>query len=156
QIIFQASVALYDRGQPVDLVTLAEQLKEQKHIEDIGGYSYLAELLDAAPTAANAEYYARIVRDKAIARHLLHAGIEIARDASDQALPAEELLQAAERKIFAIAQTGMSGEVVPGRKAVGEAYLRIDARQQRGNNSSGVLTGFIDLDKELVALMNSE
>src|SRR5689334_18450094 len=64
QKIFQAITTLYDKGQPVDLVLLADYLKDQKQIDDIGGYAYLAELWDAAPTAANAEYYARIVRDK--------------------------------------------------------------------------------------------
>src|SRR5438093_12093084 len=59
QKIFQGMVTLYDRGHPVDMVTLAELLNEQKHIEDVGGYPYLAELWDAAPTAANAEHYAR-------------------------------------------------------------------------------------------------
>src|SRR5262245_52597423 len=72
QTIFQAISALYDRGHPVDLVMLAELLKDQQQIEDVGGYGYLAELCDAAPTAANAEYYARIVRDKAIVRNLIH------------------------------------------------------------------------------------
>src|SRR5262245_35350465 len=64
QKIFQAISDLYDKGQPADIVMLAELFKERKQIEDIGGYGYLGELWDAAPTAANAEYYARIVRDK--------------------------------------------------------------------------------------------
>src|SRR5262249_13240697 len=87
QKIFQAILSLYDKGHPVDLVMLAEVLKEQKHIEDIGGYSYLGELWDAAPTAANAEYYARIVRDRAIVRSLIHASTEILRDSYDQIQP---------------------------------------------------------------------
>src|SRR5438552_4052025 len=61
--IFQGIFTLHDRGNPVDLVTLAEWMREQKFIEDIGGYAYLGELWESAPTAANAEYYARIVRD---------------------------------------------------------------------------------------------
>ena len=83
---------------------------EQKHIEDVGGYGYLAELWDAAPTAANAEYYARIVRDKAMVRNLIHASTEILRDAYDQAMPADELLEAAERKILDIAEKGITGQ----------------------------------------------
>ena len=65
---------LYNDGQPVDLVILADVLKKRKQLEDVGGDAYLAELWDAAPTAANAEYYAKIVRDKAIVRNLIHAG----------------------------------------------------------------------------------
>src|SRR5437762_3282667 len=73
QKIFQGVCDLYDKGHPVDLVVLAELLKERKQIDDVGGYGGLAELWDAAPTAANAEYYARIVRDKSVIRNLIHA-----------------------------------------------------------------------------------
>src|SRR5262249_37324478 len=113
QKIFEAMTrGLYDKGHPVDLVTLAELLKERKQIEDVGGYAYLAELWDAAPTAANAEYYARIVRDKAIVRHLIHAGTEVLRDAYDQVMPADDLLESAERKILDIAQMGITGQTI--------------------------------------------
>ena len=80
-------------------------------MEDVGGAVYLAELWDAAPTAANAEYYARIVRDKALVRGLIHASTEILRDAYDQGQPADELLESAERKILDIAQMGIVGHV---------------------------------------------
>src|SRR5438128_1473163 len=90
QKIFQAATTLYDRNNPVDLVLLANYLKELQQIEDIGGYGYLAELWDAAPTAANAEHYARIVRDKAIVRSLIHASTEVLRDAYEQTCPADE------------------------------------------------------------------
>src|SRR5262245_58401344 len=106
QKIFKGIVSLYDRGHPVDLELLANILKDNKHIEDIGGYGYLAELWDVAPTAANAEYYARIVRDKAIIRNLIHASTEVLRDAYDQAMPADEMLDGAERKILEIAELG--------------------------------------------------
>ena len=157
QKTFSAIVSLYDRGHPVDLVMLAELLKEQKHIEDIGGYAYLAELWDAAPTAANAEYYARIVRDRAIVRHLIHASTEVLRDAYDQAMPADELLEAAERKILDIAQLGITGQTYTLQQALAEAYDRIDIRQQRDQMSiSGLPTGFVDLDDKTAGLQNSE
>src|ERR1700738_3154260 len=126
QKIYQAVVTLYDRGHPVDLVMLAELLKEQKQIEDIGGYAYLAELWDAAPTAANAEYYARIVRDKAVIRHLIHSGTEILRDAYDQVQPADELLGEAERRILEIAEKGITGQTYTLEQAIDQAYDRID------------------------------
>ena len=157
QRIFRAIVALYDRGHPVDLVVLAEALKEQKQIEDVGGYAYLGELWDAAPTAANAEYYARIVRDKAIVRNLVHAGNEILRDAYDQAMPAEEMLEGAERKILDIAQLGITGQTYTLGDALKEAYDRIDIRQQHDQLSiSGLPTGFLDLDNLTAGLQNSE
>src|SRR6516164_237029 len=157
QKTFNAITSLYDRGHPVDLVMLAELLKEQKHIEDVGGYAYLGELWDAAPTAANAEYYARIVRDKAIVRHLIHASTEVLRDAYDQAMPADELLESAERKILDIAQMGITGQTYTLQQALSEAYDRIDARQQHDQTSiSGLPTGFIGLDDKTAGLQNSE
>jgi replicative DNA helicase len=157
QKIFQGIIDLYDRGHPVDLVMLAEILKDKKQIEDIGGYPYLAELWDAAPTAANAEYYARIVRDKAIVRNLIHASTEVLRDAYDQAMPADELLEGAERKILDIAQLGITGQTYTLSQALHEAYDRIDKRSQRDQMSiSGLPTGFIDLDDKTAGLQNSE
>ncbi len=157
QKIFKGIISLYDRGHPVDLVVLAEWLKEQKHIEDVGGYGYLGELWDAAPTAANAEYYAQIVRDKAIVRHLIHASSEVLRDAYDQAMPAEELLDSAERKILDIAQMGIIGQTFTLEQALAEAYDRIDTRHQRDQWSiSGLPTGFVDLDDKTAGLQNSE
>jgi replicative DNA helicase len=157
QKIFKAIVSLYDKGHPVDLVVLAEVLKELKYIEDVGGYAYLGELWDAAPTAANAEYYAKIVRDKAIVRNLIHAGNEILRDSYDQAMPAEELLEGAERKILDIAQLGITGQTYTLSDALKEAYDRIDTRQQHDQLSiSGLATGFIDLDNITAGLQNSE
>ena len=157
QKIYQAVVGLYDRGHPVDLVMLAELLKEQKQIEDIGGYPYLAELWDAAPTAANAEYYARIVRDKAVVRHLIHSSTEILRDAYDQAMPADELLEGAERKILDIAEQGITSQTFTLAQALTEAWDRIDTRQQPDQTAiSGLPTGFLDLDEKTAGLQNSE
>src|SRR6266852_1411802 len=130
--IYKGVVTLYDRGHPVDLVMLAELLKEQKQIEDVGSYSYLAELWDSSPTAANAEYYARIIRDKAIIRSLIHASTEVLRDAYDQVMPADELLEAAERKVLDIAQMGITGQTITLAQAVNEAYDRIDVRKEHG------------------------
>jgi replicative DNA helicase len=157
QKIFKGIVTLYDKGHPVDLTLLADVLKEHKHIEDVGGYAYLAELWDVAPTAANAEYYARIVRDKAIVRNLIHASTEVLRDAYDQAQPADELLEGAERKILDIAQMGVTGQTYTLSQALHEAYDRIDKRNQRDQMSiSGLSTGFIDLDDKTAGLQNSE
>jgi replicative DNA helicase len=157
QKIFRGIYALYEKTHPADLVTLADWLKEQKFLEDVGGYAYLAELWDAAPTAAHAEYYARIVRDKGLVRSLIHASTEILRDAYDQANPAEELLEGAERKILDIAQMGFTGQTITLHDALNEAYKRIDQRATRENvNVSGLPTGFLDLDEKTAGLQNSE
>src|SRR5437764_8047404 len=156
QKIFQGMLALNDRANPVDLVTLAEWLREQKYVEDIGGYPYLAELWEASPTAANVEYYAKIVREKAIVRNLIHAGNEILRDAYDQAQPADELLGDAERKILEVAEIGITGQTTTLQEAIREAYDRIDHRTQKDYSEAGLPTGYIDLDEITAGLHNSE
>ena len=158
QKIFEAITTLaVDRGHPADLVTLADFLKEQGLIEDTGGYAYLMELWDAAPSAANAEFYARIVRDKAVIRSLIHACTQIERDSHDQVMPADELLDNAERKILDIAQMGITGQTIRLQDALKEAYDRIDSRTQRDHMSiSGLATGYVDLDNLTAGLQNSE
>src|SRR5437762_12736246 len=81
QRIFQAITALHDKQIPPDLVTLAEELRRRGEVDDVGGYAYLGELYDAAPTAANADHYADIVRERALVRGVIHASTEILRDA---------------------------------------------------------------------------
>ncbi len=157
QKIYEALTTLaIERGQPADVVTLANHLREQQLIEDVGGYAYLSELWDAAPSAANAEYYARIVRDKSIVRDLIHACNEIQRNAYDQAQPADELLDGAERQILDIAQLGLTGHTVTLQQAMNEAYDRIDSRKQHEHSSSGIPTGYLDLDNLTAGLQNSE
>jgi replicative DNA helicase len=146
QRIFQAIHALQDRQTPADLVTLAEELRQRGDLDDVGGYGYLAELWDAAPTAANATHYARIVRERALVRGVIHAGTEILRDAYDNVQPAEELVESAERRILEVAERGITSQTYTLEDAIREAYTRIDDRAS-GDHRSGVPTGFTDLDE---------
>ena len=155
--VFSAILELYGLSKPIDLVTLGEQLHQNKHVEDIGGYGYLAQIYDATPAAANAEYYARIVRDKSILRSLIHAGGDILRAAQNPSGPAQQVLEEAERKIFHIAETGIIGQYYTLEQALNEAYDRIDARHQRDPSAvSGLPTGFVDLDNITAGLQDSE
>ena len=163
QKIFDAIRTLWsDKGDKkrggVDLVTLAEHLGRQKLIEDVGGYKYLAELWEAAPTAANAVHYAEIVRDKGMVRGLIHAGTEILRDAYDQAMPADELVAGAEKKILDIAERGVTGKTYALQDVLKEAYDLIDERVQKGGAQAvtGLPTGFLDLDEKTAGMQNSE
>jgi replicative DNA helicase len=157
QKIYNAMTSIYDAGNPVDLVILAEYLMGQQQLADVGGAPYLAELWDAAPTAANAEHYARIVREKGITRALIHASTEILRDAYDQAFPADQLLETAERQVLEIAELGVTGQTVELKEALDEAYHRIDQRTGRSHQSvTGVPTGFIDLDQLTAGLQGNE
>jgi predicted kinase len=152
QKIYSAILGLHEKGGPADLVTLADRLKAKDQIADIGGYEYIAGLWDAAPTAANAEYYASIVRDYGLRRSLIHMGNEIIRDAHDGAGAATELVEQAERSVFEIAKIGMAGTVTPAPAIVAAVYDRIDKRAQARRNGCGeigVPTGFLDIDPML-------
>src|ERR1019366_3711021 len=111
QKIYEAITKLNDDGKAADIVTVAECLmqpddKAMKPIDDVGGPSYLAELWDAAPSAVHYRQYAEIIRQKAIARNLIHCCTEVQRDAYDQTTPPGELLRSAERRILEIAEAG--------------------------------------------------
>ncbi len=157
QKIFEALTTLsVDKGRPADPVTLADYLKEKQLIDEVGGYAYLGELYDAAPSSANAVHYARIVRDKAVVRSLIHACMTIQRDAQDQVQPADELLDGAERQILDIAQLGLTGHTTTLQEAMNEAFDRIDSRKVHGLPLSGIPTGFVDLDNLTAGFQNSE
>jgi replicative DNA helicase len=157
QKIFETIIALPDKGKPVDVVTLADELKLRGYIEDVGGYGYLAELWDAAPTAANAEYYARIVHDKAKVRNLIHAGNEILTEAYNQTMPADQLVESAERLILDVAEKGTTANLSTLAEAIDETYDRIDKRNSGEQMAfSGLSTGFADLNELTAGLQKSE
>jgi replicative DNA helicase len=150
-------IVLYEAGKPVDLVVLTEALKQANQIDDVGGYGALAELWDAAPTAANAVHYAHIVRDRSIVRSLINVGNEILRDAYDQVGPADELLHQATGKMLDVAERGVTGRVYGMDKMLEETFDRIDQRQTRGGSSiSGISSGYPDLDEVTAGFQNSE
>ena len=157
QKIYKAMLVLYESGKPVDLVVLTEALKQANQIDDVGGYGALAELWDAAPTAANAVHYAHIVRDRSIVRSLINVSNEILRDAYDQVGPADELLHQATGKMLDVAERGVTGRVYGLEKILEETFDRIDHRQTRGGSSiSGISSGYPDLDEVTAGFQNSE
>jgi replicative DNA helicase len=157
QKIFAAICELEDEHQPIDLVLLHERLRRNKQLDDVGGVAYLAELFDSVPTGANAEYHAKLVRDHAMIRSLIHSGNEILRDAYDRSQPADELVAAAERRIMEIAKAGLVGETKTLHEVIKEAFDRLDARAGKdGLDISGIPTGYVDLDNITAGLQNSE
>ena len=156
QAVLKAALRLADAGKPVDVVTVADELRRAGELENAGGPAYLGELLDAAPTGANAGWYARLVRDASVRRRLIHAATEILRDAHDGAAAPEALVEAAEQKVFAIAEAAAgSTPAVPLRKAVEEGVSRVEAAAQGEIVEGGLETGFLDLDR-LLRLRNGE
>jgi replicative DNA helicase len=158
QKIYEAITKLNDDGgKPADIVTVAEFLSQAKQMDEIGGPGYLAELWDAAPSAAHFRQYAEIVRQKAIVRNLIHACTDLQAEAYDQGQPASELLDSAERRILEIAEMGITGDTITLHDAIQEAWQRLDQRKARGDHEySGVPTGFIDLDTLTAGFQSSE
>lgn len=157
QRIYRAIIEIYDAAKPVDPMILREELKRREELDDIGGTAYLVELEQAVPTAANAVYYARIVKEKAAARHLIHAATQIVRDSYAETQTAAELLDSAEKKIFQIAQDQMTGQTYQLAEILAMAFDRIDQRaSQEGQIISGTPTGFTELDELTSGLQAGE
>jgi replicative DNA helicase len=154
--IFEALKILFDRNQPVDLLTLTEQLKKTGQIDVLGGPAYIAEIAGGVPTAANCLYYANIVKEKATLRKLIHCCSEITASTYEQSVSAEELLDAAESKVYSIATERYDHRETSISEVLHDTVAMIDSISQ-GNKEKGVVpTGFIDLDKVTRGLHPSE
>ena len=155
--ILAAIADLAGRDAPVDLVSLHDELRRRRHLEDIGGVMYLTELWEAVPTGANAKYHAKLVREAALLRGLIHSANEVLRDAYDRTGSAEELLGQAEQKLFALgAEAIADAEPRSARELIEESLQLFDARYAAGGALSGLETGFADLDANLCGLDGGE
>jgi len=145
--IYEATTDLFERGEPVDLITVTDRLRDKGQLDDVGGASYVTSLLNAVPTAANVEYYARIVLQKSMLRQLISAGTQIAHMGYEAAQDVEILVDQAEKLVFSIANRRMLQEFLPIREILKESFERIDRRYQDKGTVTGVPTGFTDLDQ---------
>jgi replicative DNA helicase len=155
QKLYRHLLAMHDEGKRIDVLLLVERLKQEGDFEVIGGAAYIAEIAQAVPYAANATYYAEIVRNKATVRELIHASTEILRDAWDPTFDSRELLNHAEEKIFGVHDRRSSDQVVNIHDLLVEAFEHIDARLEHGG-SGGIPSGFLDLDTMTGGMHNSE
>ncbi len=146
QRVFRAIVDLYQQNQPVDLVTTADWLIAKGWLADVT-YPKLGELHDAAPTAANAVYYAKIIRERSLLKHLALFAQEVQTAVQERRASASDLLEEFQGKLLGLASVGMEGQAVLLREAIHEAFERIDARHQRGTGKAGLPTGLVELDE---------
>jgi replicative DNA helicase len=155
--LYRAMVRLYERGGVVDVITVSEELKNTGEMEAAGGFEYLAALVDAVPTAANVEYHARIVRDKALLRRLVEQASQIIRDVYDQGeRSVEELLDQAEARIFQVAESHKRVGFVWIKEILWSAFEHIEKLQESGSGITGVATGFPDLDRITTGLQKGD
>jgi replicative DNA helicase len=154
--IFEAMVGLYERNEPVDLLTLVRHLEGAGRLEAIGGAAYLASLAEGVPTAANVAYYARIVKEKATVRRLIETATDVAGRAYEYEGDVEPFLRQAEQAVFKISEDRIRASFLPAREAVREAFRQIERLYERRELVTGVPTGFVDLDKMTAGLQPSE
>jgi replicative DNA helicase len=154
--IFRAMIELTDRSEPVDIITLSEFIKSKGELEAVGGSAYLASLNSLVPTAANIAYYARIVREKAILRHLINAATEIATRGFDEQQNVDEFLDQAEKVIFDISEKKIKSSFSTVGEMMKDSIKMVERLYERKELVTGVPTGFKDLDKLTAGLQPSE
>lgn len=154
--IFDKMVALSERSQAIDLITLKEELQRSGELEEVGGPAYIASLADGVPRSANVEHYARIVKEKATLRNLIHSANRILTTAYQAEEDADDILDGAERAIFEIAEDRIREGFVPLRDLVQSSFATIEKLQQHKGLVTGVPTGFVDLDEMTSGLQASD
>jgi replicative DNA helicase len=154
--IWRAVLALFDRNEAADLVTLAEELRRRKELEGVGGVSYLTSLDQFVATAANIEHYCKIVNEKATLRRLIDVSTQIASDCFEQREDPSNLLDRAEQSIFAISDDRLRAGFLPMRQLVLQGYSAIEDYRQRKVHVTGVPTGFYDLDELTAGFQKSD
>jgi replicative DNA helicase len=154
--VFRAMLALGERNEPVDLVTLAETLRQRGELQDVGGAAYLAELAERVPTAANVHHYARIVREKAILRSLISTATEIATKGYEDSRDVKDLLDRAEQSIFAISEREVKPAFIRMDALMTDTFKVVEKLHQQKQAVTGVTTGFADLDRLTAGLQPSD
>lgn len=156
RIIFEAMISLFDSDEPIDTVTLYEELKKRGDLEEVGGAVYLSKLSQNIPSAANIEYHAKIILEKQILRGLITSAHEIAKNAYEGSADAFEILDEAERKIFEITESHLSKSYQGMDRAVRDAMEYIETIHSTTHQRFSVPTGFFELDEILGGLQKSD
>ena len=155
--LYRAMLRLFERGDVIDVITVAEELKKTGELDSAGGLDYLGQLVDAVPTAANIEYHARIIRDKALLRRLVEQSSQIIRDAYDQGeRDVDEILDQAEARIFQVADSHKRQGFVWIKEVLWSTFEHIERLQESGSGITGVPTGFPDVDRMTTGLQKGD
>ncbi|HNU79369.1 MAG TPA: replicative DNA helicase [Bacillota bacterium] len=154
--IFEAIVDIYNRGEPVDLITLTEKLKTRNTLEAVGGITFLTNLMDAVPTTHNVKYYAKIVEDKSLLRKLIKSSNEIIQKSYQAEEDIGEIIDDAEKGIFNISLNRSTQGFVHLKNILNANFDRIEQLYLNKGKITGVPTGFHDLDNKLSGLQKSD
>ncbi len=154
--IFDALINLSERDEPADLITLTNDLRKNGLLDSVGGASYITSLIDAVPTAANIEYYAKIVKEKAILRRLIQTATNIVTESFQEREDVEGLLDEAERAIFEIAENTVKPSYYPIREIIKDSFKTLEKLYERKELITGVPSGFKGLDKKTAGFQPSD
>ena len=153
-VLFDSMVELNDQGQPVDLVTLQNRLKEKDVPPEISSLEFIRDLITAVPTSANIKYYTNIVAEKAMLRRLIRLMEE--NDCYLNKEPVEVIMEETEKKVFNLVQRRSTGDYVPIREVVMNAMDKIEKASHNSGGVTGIATGFIDLDYRTAGMQPSD
>jgi replicative DNA helicase len=156
QLIFTQMIELGESQQAIDLVTLSEQLHRKGHLEAAGGAAYVAQLMDGVPRVGHLEHYARIVKEKSLLRHLIHATHEIQQTAMEADEDPDAILDRAESSIFQLAEDRVRVGLVPMKEVVRDNIERLERIITEGRRITGLATGYSQLDGLTSGLQASE
>ncbi len=156
RIIYRAMLDLYEKKEPIDILSVSSRLKEKKQLENIGGRSYLTETINTVPNASNAKHYAEIVHKKRILRDLIESSNQISHLGYNEERDVDELLDEAEKKIFGITKNSLKQRFTDVKSALEDAWERIDRLHKSKGELRGIPTGFSELDSQLAGLQKSD
>ncbi len=154
--IFYALINLSERDEPADLITLTNELRKINQLDSVGGASYITSLIDSVPTAANIEYYAKIIKEKALLRKLIETSTEIITQSYQDRGEVEEFLDEAERAFFQISEDRVRPSFYPIRYIVKESFKTIEKLFEKKELVTGVPSGFKDLDQKTAGFQRSD
>lgn len=154
--IWETFARLHDRRQPIDLLTVSEELDQLGQLSEVGGPAYLTAIINNVPTSLHAEAYGRIVEETSIRRKMLTAANDIAKLAYQQDASVETVMDEAEKAVFGVSERRITRDLRSIRQVLSEYYDRMDYLASRDDESLGVPTGFVDLDRLLGGLQPSD
>jgi replicative DNA helicase len=154
--IWETFVRLHERRVPIDFLTVSEELDQMGQLAEVGGPSFLSELVSNVPTSLHAEAYGRIIEENSIRRRMLEAANDIAKLAYKEGSGIDEVMDDAEKAVFGVSERRMTRDLQPIQQVLSDYYDRIDQLASMGEDIFGVPTGFIDLDRLLMGLQPSD
>ena len=156
RIIFEVVVHLNNKGEPVDIITVSEELKQRNMLDKVGGIAYLTSLANSVPTAANVEYYAKIVEEKSLLRSIIRVATDIVKMGYEGTQEVDVVLDEAEKQIFQITQKRNVKGYVSLKSILIDTFERIEALYESKGGVTGLPTGFTDLDRMTAGLQPSD